>query len=94
MQNENLESHLSNGTLKFDNGPVVSVLQSITVEWSHAKKSISQEFPMFGYGHFQAYNLFQLTKYGTSSVPRKVFWCAELFSKVSRATGCQKVEEI
>ena len=58
------------------------------------KKSISQEYPMFGYGHFQAYNLFQLTKYCTSSVLRKVFSCAKLFSKVSRATGCQKVEEI
>ena len=49
---------------------------------------------MFGYGHFQAYNLFQVTKYCTSSVLRKVFSCAKLFSKVSRATGCQKVEEI
>ena len=56
--------------------------------------SIFHVIPMFGYGHFQAYNLFQLTKYGTSSVPKKVFSCAELYSKVSRATGCQKVEEI
>ena len=45
------------------------------------------------YGHFHAQNLFQVTKYGTSSVLRKVFSCAELFSKVCRSTGCLKAEE-
>ena len=37
---------------------------------------------------------FQMTKYGAEYIHRKVFSCAELFSQVSRSTGCQKVEEI
>ena len=41
--------------------------------------------PLFG---------FQMTKYGAEYIHRKVFSCAELFSQVSRSTGCQKVEEI
>ena len=37
---------------------------------------------------------FQMTKYGAEYIHRKVISCAELFSQVSRSTGCQKVEEI
>ena len=55
---------------------------------------IAHAIPMVGYGHFHAQNLFQVTKYGTSSVLRKAFSCAELFTKVCRSTGCLKAEEI